>query len=169
MGLMTRHSDVLLVALSDAEFVDYRRHVIQEYAEESAAAGRIPRAGALQWAERETDKLLPEGRRTKDAYIHKIVSESQPDLTLGYLWSARDASNPDNAFIYDVQVLPAHRGRGIATAALGQLHHFLRERGYKEVALHVYHANAIAQALYDRRGYKPISHVLRKDLLHGDA
>jgi len=163
-----KYGDVHLVALTDAEFVQYRLQVIKEYAAESADAGRIPQDKALEWAERETDKLLPEGNSTKDAYILKIVSHGQPNRILGYLWSARDANNPGNAFVYDVQVLPAYRGHGVGTAALHQLDSFLKERGYRAVGLHVYAANETAQMLYRKCGYKPISHVLRKELLSGN-
>lgn len=156
--------DVYLSKLSGTEFIDYRRLVIREYAEESAAAGRIAHDGALEWAAKETDRLLPNGNDTKDAYLFKIMSHSLPGLVLGYLWSARDHNNPGNAFIFDVQVFPAYRGKGIGTAALRQLDVFLKELRYRAVGLHVYATNEQALALYSKCGYRPISHVLRKEL-----
>jgi ribosomal protein S18 acetylase RimI-like enzyme len=161
---MIMKNHIYLVAISDAELVEYRHQVIAEYATESAEAGRIPQNGAMEWSETETDKLLPEGNSTKDTYILKIMSHDLPNCILGYIWSARDNNNPNNAFIYDVKVLPEYQGRGIGTAALYQLDAFLKQRGYKAVGLHVYATNETAQTLYRKCGYKPISHFLRKDL-----
>ena len=158
-------ADVYLAALSDAEFVDYRRQVIDAYAEESVAADRVPEEGASEWAQRETDRLLPDGNHSSDTYIFKIVSRAMPNEILGYLWSGRDRNNPRNAFIYDVQVLPAHRRQGVAAAALRQLETFLKARGYRAVGLHVYAANETAHALYRKSGYTPSSHVLKKEFL----
>ncbi len=161
---MKEVDEVVLLPLSPAEFRPYRERLIEEYAEESAAAGRVPSAGARQWAEQETDRLLPHGIDTKDAYLLKIASRGQPGEILGYLWSARDPSHPDHAFIYDLEVLPEHRRRGIAAAAMRQLEGFLADRGYKAIGLHVYARNEIAHALYRKAGYQPVSHVLRKSL-----
>jgi ribosomal-protein-alanine N-acetyltransferase len=61
------------------------------------------------------------------------------------------------ADIQTIGVLPAHEGRGIGTALLGELLAEAARRGAREVLLEVRADNPRAQLLYTRTGFEKIS------------
>ncbi|MGC4110138.1 MAG: GNAT family N-acetyltransferase [Nocardioides sp.] len=54
-----------------------------------------------------------------------------------------------------LSVLPEHRGRGLGSRLLEQLHERLREQGARDVLLGALAGNADALRLYERHGYRP--------------
>lgn len=76
---------------------------------------------------------------------------------------------PIVAWIEDVFVDAAHRGRGIATAAIRAAEQIIRDTpGYQAVSMDVSLRNAEALALYHKLGYRDLSLVtVRKEL--GDS
>jgi ribosomal protein S18 acetylase RimI-like enzyme len=73
---------------------------------------------------------------------------------VGYAWFVpEDRPFGRVVFIYDIAVDPAHRRKGYAQAALGEIEAFARERGCVGVQLHVFGGNTGARRLYQRAGY----------------
>jgi ribosomal protein S18 acetylase RimI-like enzyme len=159
-----QNDDIYLTPLLDAEFAAFRDRVVCEFAEQSAAAGRVTDEHALPWAQEQIDRLLPDGSKTKDTYLFKVMSHHQQQEVLGYLWSGRDSSNANCAYLFDMYIVPESRRKGIGKASLQQLHEILKRLEYKAINLHVYASNKAAISLYDTCGYVPVSHVLRKPL-----
>lgn len=56
--------------------------------------------------------------------------------------------------LQDVQVLPEHRRRGVATALTRAAEEHARERGFPLMTLTVSVDNAVAQSLYRKLGYR---------------
>lgn len=157
-------SDVELAPLSEHDFQLYKERLVQEYASQSVAAGRVEETEAMDWSRRETEKFLPDGLHTRNALLFKIVPTDSRSTTVGYIWCGTDPGNAKNAFIYDLFIYPEHRRRGYATRALRKLEVLAREEGYNAVALHVYAHNIAATELYGNLGYEATSSVLRKKL-----
>lgn len=59
------------------------------------------------------------------------------------------------AYISNVSLLPAWRGRGVADELLRRSLQLARERGLRSVALHLHPDNLPAQTLYRRHGFLP--------------
>jgi len=57
--------------------------------------------------------------------------------------------------IESLSVLPGHRGRGLGTRLLDELHDHLDRAGVRDVILGVLPGNVDAQRLYARHGYTP--------------
>jgi ribosomal protein S18 acetylase RimI-like enzyme len=59
-----------------------------------------------------------------------------------------------DAFVDDLYVAPAQRGRGLGRAALEAVEAAARELGVRALHLEVERGNSAAQALYRRRGFR---------------
>ncbi len=74
--------------------------------------------------------------------------------SIGTLWfAARDESGGSGAFIYDIVIDPAQRGRGYGRAAMEALEPLARSLGFDTIRLHVFGHNAVARHLYATVGY----------------
>jgi ribosomal protein S18 acetylase RimI-like enzyme len=58
-----------------------------------------------------------------------------------------------DAFVDDLFIVAAHRGRGLGTAALAQARAYCVAQGVRAVHLEVARDNAPAQAVYRRAGF----------------
>lgn len=156
--------DVDLIGLGEADFSSFFERIVDEYARQSVAAGRVAEKGAREWARSESEKLLPDGALTRGALLFRIVSKQDPKRTVGSIWCGEDPGNPTNAFVYDLFVYPEHRGQGFAFAAMSKLETILRAKGYESVGLHVYAHNDAAMKLYHKLRYRATAVVMRKSL-----
>lgn len=68
-------------------------------------------------------------------------------------WAPADRAIGRVAFIYDIAVLPEHRRKGYAQAALAEIETWAREHGLVGVQLHVHGPNTAARELYRRAGF----------------
>lgn len=157
--------DVDLVRLADGDFESFLERVVEEYARQSVAAGRVEEQGSREWAREEAERLLPEGVRTKGTLLLHIVAKGDPPKRVGSIWCSADPSNGRHAFVYDLFVFPEHRGQGFAFAGMSRLETLLRSEGYDSVGLHVYSHNEAAVRLYDKLRYETSSRVLHKRLV----
>lgn len=67
-------------------------------------------------------------------------------------------------WIWDVFVDEAHRGRGVAAAAIGLAEDHARGLGVESMGLNVFGYNATARELYERLGYSTFAVQMRKQL-----
>jgi ribosomal protein S18 acetylase RimI-like enzyme len=89
-----------------------------------------------------------EFQRRLDAYSVSIIeAESRP---VGSLWLEH---KPGALYVHDLQVAPAHQGRGIGTAVVGMVITLGAGRALP-VDLSVLLANPRARALYERLGFR---------------
>ena len=83
------------------------------------------------------------------------------------LWmgSAVDQVRGDrHAHIFLLYVAPEHRRRGIGTALMRQAEDWARERGDRQIGLHVFCQNQPARRLYESLGFAPQSIWMVKPL-----
>lgn len=131
--------------------------------------------------------LVPDGQSLKafseelKAYNHSkkactvIVANAADGAPAGYIWAAnRGASDelgllPDLAWVYDIQVVPEFRRRGLGRLLLSQAEDWSRQQGYTHLGLHVYGVNHGAIRLYETSGFTTISCYLRKALSAEDV
>ena len=143
-----------------SEFADYLAYFIPDYAAEISANYDQDMDSALASAKRDVESSFPRGVETPGQDLFCITGED--DTTpLGYLWCKPDTDGPC-VFISDFCILPAHRGKGHAKAALTALEEMYSRSGHTEVRLRVAADNDIAQRLYLSAGFAPTGINMRK-------
>jgi GNAT superfamily N-acetyltransferase len=134
---------------------------IRVYASEKIQAGTWSPELAEARANDEFARLLPEGQHTAGHEFRAIVTEAGE--TAGTLWFApQDEIGRGAAFIYDIVIDPAQRGRGYGRDAMEALEPLARSLGYDTICLHVFGHNAVARHLYATVGYAETDLMMMK-------
>ena len=92
------------------------------------------------------------------------VAESGEGIA-GYVWfgdSQRPFSGEKVGWIYDIQVLPEHRGKGIGEALMRHAMKVSKERGFDEIGLMVNTKNRVAWTLYEKLGFDTEYRIMGK-------
>ncbi|MCU4746906.1 MULTISPECIES: GNAT family N-acetyltransferase [unclassified Streptomyces] len=109
-------------------------------------------AGAGRWAADLTANRL-------DSHRHVLRSLSHRGVPVGHLWAAVTRGPQTRAFVLDVRIAPAHRGRGHGRALLRAAENEALSLGCSTLSLSVFADNRPALRLYDALGY-PVSGVV---------
>ena len=155
---------LILVPMTEAEYLAWREFTIPDYAREKTASGAWPEADALRLAREAVDKLLPQGLATPHHYLRMLCREtdSQP---VGHLWFAAEGAH---AYLYDIFIQEDCRGQGWGRAAMKKLEEAVLALGLSSIKLHVFGSNQAAQALYSSLGYETTDLSMRKQLSRPD-
>ena len=110
-----------------------------------------------------TVTLFPDGLRSAGQSVFVLAAGEEP---VGSLWLGIPKSDeePDLAWVYDIEVREAFRGRGYGRQAMLLAEQEARSRGMRVLGLNVFGANAVARGLYDSLGFKVTSQQMKKDL-----
>ena len=153
---------VRLVPMTPARYLSWVPETVGGFAVQQTASGAMPDAEAREYAEREFDKLLPEGLLT---HGHHVWSAYDGDVEVGYLWlRVREQSDGTEAFVFDIAVTPDLRGRGHGRAMMQAAENEARALGATEMRLNVFGHNAVAHRLYERLGYETASTQMARRL-----
>ncbi|MGR6546141.1 GNAT family N-acetyltransferase [Paenibacillus tundrae] len=152
-----------LVPMSDQEFASFRVRSIEDFAQEKIEAGTWAPEEAQQLAEASYDKYLPEGLNTPGAYVYNLVHEV--DENIGYIWfNITDNRRGKEAFLLDIVVEEAHRGKGYGTETMKALEQAAIGLGVDRIGLHVFGHNGRASNLYKKMGYEVTDLTMYKEL-----
>jgi len=111
-------------------------------------------------------ELVPDGPATAGHEFRSVVAAD--GTAVGALWFAAEGEpGHGTAFIWDIVVEPAFRGRGYGRAALDALDRLARSMGYRAVRLHVFGDNETARGLYRSAGYEETDVTMLKRLSRG--
>lgn len=136
---------------------------VASYAADMVRLGRWQPASAEQQAADLFARLVPDGRSTPGHEFRSIVNAAGE--TVGALWfAAEDEIGRGTAFIWDIAIDPAFRGRRYGRAAMEALEPLARSLGYDAIRLHVFADNAIARNLYGSIGYTETDITMVKPL-----
>ncbi|NHC12458.1 GNAT family N-acetyltransferase [Motilibacter deserti] len=146
------------------EFEPWQAELSRAYAAEQVAAGVWTADEALDRALEGSAALLPDGLATPGMLLLLGVL---PDGTrVGRVWIG--LQHPRGiagcAFVYDLEVEPEHRGRGLGRELLSLGERAARDHGARAVELNVFGTNATAIALYASAGYRVVTQQMRKEL-----
>lgn len=144
--------------MTDAEFGPWLIRAKERYARTVLERG-VTEQEAGEKAERDHTALLPEGVATPDVLVSVLEQDGQ---TVGTLWLAQ---RRDGAYVYDVEVDPAHRGRGHGRSLMLLAEADSLAAGATRIGLNVFAGNTPAQRLYESLGYEATVHHLYKQLL----
>ncbi len=138
---------------------------VTDYADDMVRNEALDRERALAQAAEETDALLTDGLATPGHHLF-VAEDEATGRRVGHLWFGPRIRNPDPAvaWLYDIFVEEADRGRGVGRAMLDLFEAEARAGGHHRVELNVFGDNAPARHLYDSVGYVEMARQLGKDL-----
>lgn len=143
-----------LTPLAPEALEPYLTRLVPEYAADHVRVGNWPAEGAEARAREQVATLLPQGVATPGHALFHVQDAS--GATVGTLWLATQSSAAGHveAFVYDLEIDPAHRRRGLASAALHEAASWARRQGARRLALHVFGDNTAARGLYRKLGFE---------------
>jgi ribosomal protein S18 acetylase RimI-like enzyme len=147
--------------ITETEYAAWVAEAVPAYAADKVASGAWTEELALAMSQKEYEALLPQGKDTADHYLYSILDRAGEPV--GTIWfAAQDRGDSRIAYVYDVEVLPAHRRQGHARRAFEALEGEASRLGLEGIALHVFGHNHAAQELYAALGYEPTNINLYK-------
>ena len=148
--------------MSEAEFIAYKAFLIEDYARDIAQHVGMSDDEARNSAATRINDLLQHGRTTPGELLYIVVKEETQE-SIGYLWCRIDQARR-RAFIYDIEIHEAYRGKGYGKSTLDLLEAKLKALGMTTLGLHVFVQNATAIRLYTQQGYRTTGLDMQKDL-----
>ena len=130
------------------------------YAEQIIASGSMPPEAAREKAHRDTQRGFSAGLATPGQLVFRVLAEEKP---VAWLWLA--VPGPDDplmAWVYDVEVDEAYRGRGYGRQTMLLAEQEARARGMTSIGLNVHGKNIPALSLYDSLGYEVTTQQMKK-------
>ena len=144
---------VELARMSEADFRRYMETAVEDYAQAHIKAGDCDPAEARTLAQADYDALLPQGISTPGQFLFcvRMPGEASP---IGMVWfELRDRKGRKSAYIYDIQVEAAQRGKGYGAQVLGETERLAAEMGAERIGLNVMGWNHAARRLYEKSGF----------------
>jgi len=146
------------------EFPDYLAYFIPDYAAEISSNYDVDLETARERAEQEVTADLEQGVDSPGQDLFCIVSDDLEEApTLGYFWCKPEPEG-GSVFISDFCILPPHRGKGYARAALAALEARVLDAGHCDIKLRVAADNKRAHQLYLAAGFHETGINMRKPL-----
>jgi len=96
-----------------------------------------------------------------------VIAENEADERVGLLWFGVNRNlitGEEEAWVYNVSVVPAFRSLGIGTRLMEHAESLARGGGFHTLGLMVSSHNAGAQRLYERLAFRSTNLVMRKRL-----
>ncbi len=156
-------SELRLRPMTADEFRAYYRHSVAAYADDMVRNVKLSPAAAQARSAAVFHDLLPEGLETRDHWIE--IGEDEHGERVGVLWFARRVTPAgDIAFLFDIEVEEAMRGRGNGRRLMELFEQEVGALGLGRIELNVFGHNDVARSLYEDLGYVEMSRQLFKEL-----
>lgn len=149
---------IRLRPLREDEYPAWHEAHRAEYERGLVAFARMTPEEARAKAGHDVPAVLPDGLDTADTWIWAVEEDGRRVGTV--FLGVRGGG----AFLYDITIDAAERGRGHGRAAMLALEDEVRRLGYDGVTLNVWGGNATARGLYDSLGYVELAVSMRKQL-----
>ena len=135
------------------QFAAWRTHSIAAFARDKVEAGTWTSEEADLRAIESFDQLLPVGMNTVGHAIRRVVTAEDHELR-GWFWvgPATDSA-PGTGWLFDIEIVPTHRGRGLGREVMALVETEARRLGYARIGLHVFAHNPVARQLYESCDY----------------
>lgn len=141
---------IRLIGMTPDRFAAFLASGVDQFAGELLASGAQPtRAAAVTESRRQHDELFPKGLSSPGQLLWSVLAQEGED-EVGMLWIA---IQPDQAFIYDIEMNENARGQGFGTQVLRAAAAQTRAHDRHTLALNVFGHNTGARRLYEREGY----------------
>ncbi|MEU4530058.1 N-acetyltransferase [Micromonospora ureilytica] len=134
----------------------------QGYAEDLVVNRGLTPEAALERSVSQIRESLPAGAATEGALLRLGRVD---DTEIGWIWvTLPTATAPHQAWIHNIEVHPAHRGRGHARRMIQLIEAELAQFGVPELGLNVFGTNTVAIGLYRSLGFEVTSQQMAKRL-----
>lgn len=141
-----------ITPMTEEEYIAHFAQSIKDYAKDKIAAGQWAAADALELAQKDIDRLLPQGFATPEQWFFTVRDDNRQNI--GAIWiSLREQGGRKIAWLTDIVVHEAFRRQGHARRALLAAEQVIAKAGLPGMGLHVFGHNPGAQALYASMGY----------------
>jgi ribosomal protein S18 acetylase RimI-like enzyme len=148
--------------MTSAQFDDWSRHSVRSFAGQQVASGLQPGPEAEAYAAQQIVALLPAGLDTPQHSLWHVVAT---DEVVGNLWlRVRPLSTETEGYVFDVEIVPQARGRGLGRATMLAAEDAARELGADVVRLNVFGQNVPAIRLYESLGFEVTAQQMAKAL-----
>jgi ribosomal protein S18 acetylase RimI-like enzyme len=153
--------ELILRPVTRAEFDEWLPRQVAGYAALIAASGALPANAAIEKAERDTARYFVAGAATPGQHVFRIVAGQ---AGVGWLWLGVPGPDTDPlmAWVFEIEIEPAFRGRGYGRAAMRLAEDEARARGMKSLGLNVHGQNVVARSLYESLGYETTALQMKK-------
>lgn len=150
---------VTLSSFTEDDFRSWRARAIGNFAQDLALAHQGPVAQFVPQATAKFDDLLPGGRASDG---HQLFRVRTGDVPIGWLWLGPHPRTATATWVYDIEIDPEYRGRGLGRATMLAAEVVARRSGHTEIGLNVFGHNARAEHLYRSLGYRIVATQMSK-------
>ena len=155
---------VRFVAFSAVDFHAWLTQAIPGFALSNVEDGRWTLAESIVKSQEAHAALLPQGLQTPGQFFMHLHDAASGERVGTLWWSEAEQDGALEAYVYNIEIEEPARRRGYARAAFLELERVARERGLRQLGLHVFGHNHAARRLYAALGFEPTSITLRKKL-----
>ncbi|MFG1837966.1 GNAT family N-acetyltransferase [Micromonospora sp. NPDC049175] len=132
----------------------------EEYAEDLVAHRGLTPEAAFERSVSQIQGSLPAGATTERTLLRLGRVD---DAEIGWIWVTLPTPDaPRHAWIQNIEVHPAHRGRGYARRMIHLIEVELAQLKVPELGLNVFGTNAVAIGLYRSLGFEVTSQQMAK-------
>lgn len=156
-------TELTIRPMTTAEIEAYIDQMGDGYVQQRMEFGGEPREVAEWHAAQAVERYFPDRRPL--AGQHFYAAELAGEV-IGSLWLAEQSrGGPEQqAWVYDVQIDPPHRGKGYGRALMEAAERQAREYGCTSLGLNVFGGNEVAIKLYESLGYRTLAQQMSKQL-----
>ena len=148
--------------MTPEEYDDYARSAEEDYAQEVHRSGLADLEAARTRAADTFAELLPDGLDSPRMHLWTAVVDDEP-VGMGWI-ELRSGTGSTSAYIFNVELKEAARGRGLGRQLMLALHEEARSLGATSVGLNVFGHNTVARSLYESLGYVVTAQNMKIDL-----
>jgi ribosomal protein S18 acetylase RimI-like enzyme len=154
---------VTLRRMTPTEFDSVINTAFASFLAEWVTTGQIRQEDVPAEILRRREQTLPGGLDTEHMLL--LIGEVD-DARVGWIWLALPGApgHTSTAWVYNVEVDEAYRGKGYGRAMMLAAERELVQRGVNTLGLNVFGTNGAAIGLYEQLGYQIISQQMSKPL-----
>ena len=146
---------IIFQPIATTEYQEWFVAHTKSYASDKVQAQQWGEEGALEQAQKDTNRFLSDGVNTPGHHLCHIVDG---ETRVGSIWwTISERFGRKTAFIFDIVVHESHRRKGYATKTIEHLKEKVDLEGVEAISLHVFAFNSAAIALYKKLGFATTS------------
>jgi GNAT superfamily N-acetyltransferase len=154
-------AELTLRPMTRAEFSEWLPRQVAGYATLISESGALPPRAAREKAEQDTARYFANGAATPGQLLFRVMAG---EAGVGWLWLGAPGldADPLMAWVFDIEIEAAFRGRGYGRAAMRLAEQEARARGMTSLGLNVHGQNSVARSLYESLGYEITAMQMKK-------
>lgn len=153
---------VTLRPMTAMQYAAWRDRSVAGYVEDLIASGAVSAENARERGEQSFRTLMPDGLDSPNTWVFEVLDAVGERV--GTLWLGPHPDAADTAFVYDIEIDEAHRGRGLGRATMLAAENVVKQAGFTKLGLNVFGFNERARRLYDSLDYRVVATQMVKDL-----